>query len=342
MCCGEYIRRRVGYLRLLRMSDSLVDAGLQNIIETFETKFPQRIRAYYVEGSYADANSVTTSGLDVLLIFKNRFENDELQKAEDLAKKCESESKLELDIECEDEQRLAHGVSPTLKLGGSFIYGEDIRDTLSLVPIEEWTRDRMHSSLWRAVHLCNRSSIIRYPLPYPDPQAEFYGYDARMLRLSNGQEVHCTRDLIRLVGWSATAMIAFKAGRYVVRKSECHKIYQVCFHDEWGQLLQEIYELCRGKWSYLIPDNLKERQQLRAICERTLGFENHFLQVYKEFILTELHSKDIQGLHHILFVLRNIVYYDEEIKTVIYLLQEDKREEIRVVARGMLKLLEIY
>ena len=298
-------------------------AILQNIVTVFEADFPQCIRAYYIEGSYADASSVATSDLDVLIVFKEKFKDDESQKAEELARRCETESKLELDIEWVDEQNLAYGVSPTLKFGSSFVYGEDIRDALSLIPLDEWIRDRMHSSLWRTVHLCNRPPIIRYPLTYPNPQGEFYGYDARMLRLPNRQEVHCTRDLIRLVGWSATAMIAFKARRYVARKSECHKMYQAYFNDEWGQLLQNIYELCRGEWNYLIPEDLEERKQLRAICERTLGFENHFLQVYKEFVLAELNGTDQKGVVQALSVLQRIVYQDEEILTTI---REARRE----------------
>ena len=319
-------------------SNTFVDVALQNIIKMFEAYFPQCIRAYYIEGSYADASNVTTSDLDVLLVYKDRFHSEEVQKAEELARTCEAESTIELDIELVDEQSLANGVSPTLKLGSSFIYGEDILNMLSLVPIKEWTRDRMHSSLWRTVHLCNRPPIIRYPLTYPDPRGEFYGYDARMLRLPNGQEVHCTRDLIRLVGWSATAMIAFKAGRYVARKSECHKVYQACFDDEWGQLLQDIYELCRGKWNYLIPHDLKERKQLRAICERTLGFENHFLQVYKEFIHAELRGADMNGVLQALSVLRHIMYADKNIKIAISELQEDECVEVREAVKKTLLL----
>ncbi len=291
----------------------LADSILQNILEMFEAQFPKRIRAYYIEGSYADASNVATSDLDVLLVFKNRFENDEHQKAEELAEQHSAESIFELDIEAVDEQSLINGISPTLKFGSSLLYGEDIRNNLPLISLEEWTRDRMHSSLWRTVHLCNRLPVIRYPVTYPDPNGEFYGYDARMLRLPDGQEVHCTRDLIRLVGWSATAMIAFKAGRYVARKSECHKLYQACFNDEWGQLLQDIYELCRGKWNYLIPENQADRQTLRAICERTLGFENHFLQIYKKFVLSELRSIDTKGVLEALSVLQRIMYQDEEI-----------------------------
>jgi hypothetical protein len=175
----------------------------------------------------------------------------------------------------------------------------------------------MHSSLWRTVHLCHRPAIIRYPLTYPDPQDEFYGYATRLIRLPDGQEVPCTRDLIRLVGWSATAIIAFKAGKYVASKSECHKLYRACFNDEWSRLLQDIYELCRGKWNYLIPEKQADRSILRNICERTLGFENHFLQIYKQFVLSELSSSDIKGVQDVLLVAQRIVYQDEEIEAAI-------------------------
>ncbi len=293
------------------------DRTLQQLIEAFEATFPTRIRAYYIEGSYANSTNVASSDLDVLLIFKHKFADDEQQQAEALANQQSATCKLELDIEFVDEQSLIGGVSPTLKFGSTLIYGEDTRDSLQLVSLAEWTRDRMHSSLWRTVHLCHRPTIIRYPLTYPDPQDEFYGYTTRLLRLPNGQEVPCTRDLIRLVGWSATAILAFQAGEYVPSKSECHKLYSACFSDEWGQLLQDIYELCRGKWNYLIPKQQEERNILRNICERTLGFENHFLQIYKQFVLSELRSSDTKGVQDVLSVAKRIVYQDEDIEAAI-------------------------
>ncbi len=315
-----------------------VDMILQNVIEAFEDAFPSRIRAYYIEGSYVNSTHVASSDLDVELIFKDQFQIGEQQQAEVLAEQHSAMCKLELDIEFVDEQSLIDGVSPTFKFGSMLLYGEDIRDSLQLVPLAEWTRDRMHSSLWRTVHLCNRPVIIRYPLAYPDPQDEFYGYVARLLRLPNGQEVPCTRDLIRLVGWSATAMIAFKAGKYVASKSECHRLYRSCFNDEWGQLLQDIYELCRGKWNYLIPEKQEERDVLRHICERTLGFENYFLQVYKQFVLLQLRYGERQGVLYFLSMMQRIVYQDEEINTAIIELQEAECEEVRREAGETLKL----
>ena len=81
--------------------------------------------------------------------------------------------------------------------------------------------------------------------------------------------------------------------------------------------MQDIYELCRGKWNYLIPEKQEDRQKLRAICERTLGFENHFMQVYKAFVLSELRSADVKGVLEALSVLQRIMYQDEEILKAI-------------------------
>ncbi|MDQ2903794.1 MAG: hypothetical protein M3Y81_09600, partial [Chloroflexota bacterium] len=180
---------------------------------------------------------------------------------------------------------------------------------MPLVGLPDWTRDRMHTSYRRFVKLFQRPGVVTYPLAYPDPAAEFYGYDLRKVRLPDGREVNSTRDLIRATGWAATAIIAFKCGRYVARKSDCHRIYQECFHDEWGSLLADIYQQCRGRWHYLIPEASAERQQLRAICARTSGFENHFLQVYKKFLLSELRHEDTQAREQALKVLAAISLY---------------------------------
>lgn len=291
---------------------------LRATIGIFELAFPGQIRACYIEGSYADQSAVFTSDIDLVIVL-NGDASSEQERAEALAQHCCVLSAVELDIGIADENKLATGVPPYFKLGSILIYGEEVRDRLPLVSLSQWTRDRMHSSLWRTVHLFNRSAVIRYPLDYPDPSGEFYGYDRRKLRLPDGEEVNCTRDLIRLTGWSATALLAYRAGRYVTRKSECHRAYQESFQDEWGQLLEDIYVYCRGKWHYLLPTDLAERSKLREICARTLAFENYFLLVYKEFLLSELRTEDEEGRRMALWVLGQIAYQDEEIERAVAL-----------------------
>ncbi|HEX4203871.1 MAG TPA: hypothetical protein VHZ51_06675 [Ktedonobacteraceae bacterium] len=302
-------------------ANDAVDGLLKQVIVSFEEAFPGRVCSCFVEGSYADKSGVATSDIDLLLVFRARFLAGEQAKAEALADDCAKASTLELDIDVADEATLQGGIWPTLKLSSLLVYGEDMRAQLPLISLPEWTRDRMHSSLWRTVHLCHRSPILTYTLSYPDPSGEFYGYDRRTICLPDGREVNCTRDLIRLVGWSATAILAFQKGQYVSRKRDCHKLYRTYIGDEWTMLLEDIYYLCRGRWNYLIPTDPAERARLRAICQRTLGFENHFLRIYKQFLLQELNSADEQGRRQALAVKKYVTYQDADIAAAIAALE---------------------
>jgi hypothetical protein len=67
----------------------------------------------------------------------------------------------------------------------------------------------------------------------------------------------------------------------------------------------------------LLPTDLAERRKLREICARTLAFENYFLLVYKEFLLSELRAEDEEGRRIALRVLDQIAYQDEEIERAV-------------------------
>jgi predicted nucleotidyltransferase len=329
---------------LNRTGNNQIDDILKATIATFEDAFPQRIRGYYVEGSYANDSQVPTSDVDLLLIFKDAFIDEREQaKAEEVAELCASLSEVEMDIQLIEEEYLRKvGIRPALKMGSMVIYGEDIREKLPLMSLQEWTRDRMHTSYWRTVDLFKRPFVVTHPLAYPDQDGEFYGYDQRKLRLANGSEANCTRDLIRLIGWSATAILAFKAGQYVARKSDCQRLYTDYIADRWTAVLYDTYTLCRGRWNYLIPDDPGERRLLRLICSQALGFENHFLLIYKDFLLRELRSDDVEGKLQALWVLSKIPYKDAEIEVAVRALRNDIVGSVRESAAEARRAYEKY
>ncbi|PLS78971.1 MAG: hypothetical protein CYG59_15680, partial [Chloroflexi bacterium] len=186
-----------------------IDDMLRGVVGIFEMVFAKRIRSYYVEGSYADGTAVTASDLDLTVVFKDRFRDDiERDTAVQLAGYCAGLSGVELDIELADDGQLAEGVYPSLKMGSRCMYGEDRRDQLRLLSLDEWTRERMHAAYWLLVTVFHRPRPVTYPLTYPDPVGRFYGYDHRMMRLATGAAVNSTRDLIRVTGWIATALLA--------------------------------------------------------------------------------------------------------------------------------------
>lgn len=297
--------------------DARIDQALRAIVAIYESTFPGRLRSCYVEGSFGDGSGLTTSDLDLTLVFRDAFADAaEQTRAATLLAACAELSAIELDGKVHDEAALRRGVWPQLKYGARLVYGEECREAAPLIPLDQWTRDRMHTSYWRAVNLFGRPHAVRLPLGYPDPADEFLGYARRMLRLPGGGEVPCTRDLIRHTGWAATALIAWRTGEYVARKRDCHRMYRELIGDEHAALLDDIYDYCRQQWHYLIPNAPDERWRLRLICERTLAFENAFLAEYRDFLLAELRGDDA-GRREALAVLARLPFVDAEIETAL-------------------------
>ncbi len=313
-------------------NDELADRALRDVIGDFEMAYPHRIRGYYVLGSYADGSEVVASDLDLVILFTS-FRNEAERDAAHLrAQEWIRDTEIELDIQLVAEDVARQGVDPNLKYGSVLVYGQDARDNLPLMPIEEWTRDRMHSSYWRVARLFTRPEIITYPVTYPDPTAEFYGYDRRIVRLGDGRRVPCTRDLIRLTGWAATARLAYEHGIYVARKSECHTLYRAHIGDEWSSLLEDIYTLCRSRWSYLIPDDPEERALLRALCARTLGFENAFLAMYTRYLIAELRGSETTAVEAALQMLVLAPYREAGVIAALEDLTRRDNDHLRTIA----------
>ena len=307
---------------LLSSGQERVDQVLQAIIRRFETAFPGRVSGYYVEGSYANGTGIATSDLDLSIIFRGQFADEaERARAAEIVQQCASESPVEFDASVMDEASLSKGASPHFKLGSALVYGEDIRDQIPLVPIEIWTRDRMHAAYWLMVNVFNRPKVVRLPLGFPDPDDAWLGYASRKVRLLDGTEAPSTRNLIRSTNWAATALLALRAKRYITSKRECHTIYRAVINDEWAGLFEDIYCYCREQWQYLLPQAAEDRQRLRAMCERTLAFENHFLSVYKKYLLAQLSSTDEASITHALWVLGQITYDDTEVLSAVQTLQ---------------------
>lgn len=290
------------------------DTVVRAVAALFDTVFPGRLRGLYVEGSYSDESAVATSDIDLIVLFKESFRDDaERETAAKVASYCAALSTLELDFDVVDEAKVMSGALPMLKLGSRLLYGEDVRERIPLMPIEEWTRQRMHAAFWLMINLFHRPRIVHLLLTFPDPTDEFYGYLRRTVRLPDGSEVPTTRNLIRVTGWAATALIALKARQYVVRKRECVATYRRDINDEWADFLEQLYHQCRREWNYLIPNTAEECATLRALCEQTLAFENHFLSEYQRFLVGELRSGDEQAVRSALYILGHTLLAEEEV-----------------------------
>ena len=285
---------------------------LQGVIGISELVFPDRIRSYYLTGSYADDTAVSASDLDLLIIFKGHISADERNAVWDLSDNMSLLAPMFLDLEgVGEDQTSQKGVQ--LKLASHCIYGEDIRPNIQLPSMDAYIREWMHDHpLHFMMRLARGQENILYPLDFPNSADPFFGYGENPI-----EGKHDTKLLIAIVGQIASAIIIHKARTYVPSKGDCLSLYQEHINDEWGDFIEQVYRVCRNQWAYQIPDEPSQQVELQNICQGVLDFENHFLLVYKAYLLSELKSNDEIAQRKAVEKSGEVVYPDQAVDTVL-------------------------
>lgn len=290
-----------------------VDNILRGLITLYEMVFPERIRGYYLFGSYSDASAGAISDIDMSIFFKNRFVDEaEEQKAYTLRDACALLSPIRLDVSpLSEEQVQIEDVR--LKLASVLLYGEDIRDKLPLPSREAHCR---YITGW-PLHFLRRiyrAEVLHYPLHYPQPDGEFYGYT----QISIPQwyppfTQEGTKELVTCVCWATTALLALQTGHYVGRKADAVHAYAELIADEWTSFIQDIYGKCGRQWGYRVPDDNADRTLLNDLCRRALPFHNHYLAVYRAYLLQLLQGDEQNAMLFATKRLEEVIYPDSEI-----------------------------
>ena len=312
-----------------------IDQLLRGVIGLVELSFPDRIRGYYLEGSYADGSAVSTSDVDLRVVFKSSATSEEKERFARLLDYCRLLSAYPLDIKADSEAALLR-IGAIRFQAARLLYGTDIRAAVPHKPLVDYVRDNMHGQYQLFVRVRGNPGGLTFPLDYPDPAAEFYGYDCRRLRLPDGTIRAGTKDLVLNVLWPATALIGLEAAQYVTSKRDCVVQYRRWINDEWTDLIEALDALCRQQWSYLVPEAAHERQQLRALCQRGLAFENHFLARYKVYLLTELDQTDDAITLLALQRLGQILYRDAAVIAAIQAAEQRANPTLRQAATQVL------
>ncbi len=310
----------------------MIDRILREIIEVVERHLPGRIRGYYLVGSYAVGEAVATSDIDMLVVFKNSLDSEEKQRFAPIVEECKPLSPVAVDLTPVGEAQLFRVGGVRFQTASLLMYGEDIRAAVPKKPIEAHIRDSMYAQYRLLARVRGNPPILTFPLDYPDPTGEFYGYDCRQMCLLDGTSHAGIKDLVLNVLCPAEALILLKAGNYVVGgnwKSECVTQYRIWINDEWTELVQAMNEFCRKQWAYLVPAAAADRQYLRRLCEQALGFENHFLARYKEYLLNVLPQEEPFIQLHYVKQLGQLIYPDDAIAATLKALGKSDNAELQ-------------
>jgi hypothetical protein len=327
---------------LVGMTENMnLNANLFGFVGLAEMTFPNRIRSYFMLGSQATSEAVGASDVDLTLVFRDRFQDGELERFEAFRRHASSMSRWPLDLVAEEEERLLTQGAVNLKQSSLLLMGEDLRERIPLMPMDAWVRYCMHRPYLFMERGRSRAEDepLRYPLAYPDAQGPLYGYDHRMHIEADGSMHRSFKELVSLTSWMSTALVALKAGQYTHSKSDAVEAYQKHVNDEWASLFSEIIA-SRQRWGYRVPQTPEDEAHLRALCGRMLGAENHFLGVYKEYLLAELRRGEPRDRVMAARRLGHILYPGDEVRGALRECAEKAEEPLRQEARESLSRLE--
>lgn len=271
--------------------DAAIDVQITAIISIYETAFPQRIRGYYLVGSYGDDTPIAGSDVDMTIVFKDAISPDEQAQCDTLKAACRTLAEpRHLDLPVIAEAHFEQADTVALKLSSKFVYGDDTRSTIPLPTMDVYLRN-ISIPTQRGLTYRFRSETVILPLDYPLPDDVYLGYIP---------EAHqATNTPIKLwalnVGWLATFLVVHKAQVYVPSKRHMVRLYREHVNDEWTDFIVAVYENGRNKWGYKIPQDDEDDALFQSLLKDTLAFENYVAQEYVAYLQAEIKTNDAES-----------------------------------------------
>jgi predicted nucleotidyltransferase len=279
--------------------DSRIDHILKAIIGYCELLFPERIRGYYLQGSYATGDATSMSDIDMTVLFRENFINEEeRQRAWQVDTLSEWLVGRQLDIIPFTESRLLSSqiedvvLIEQLREGARLLYGEESRSEIEPASQTAYVQSCMLAAFRAISWHHHHPKPFPVPLIYPDPNGEFFGFNQIAPTIYEEKTVG-TERLVHSIVRIAGALVALETGQVLLSKRECVEVYTAGAVDKWALLVADVFHWCYDKWQYQIPKDREEREKLRRFYEQTLNFENHFLFCYYDLLSKDAHAEDI-------------------------------------------------
>jgi predicted nucleotidyltransferase len=184
-------------MHLLRTLNSVAaDEAAESALRLLEESRLRPVSAY-VAGSYANGYAVSTSDVDLYVIFDRSLSESEKQALEELSDRLErQEPQIDL-VAYELEQLKSVGV---VEMGRHFVHvwGRPVHDEIPNPPIDDYLYRSMHGAYSR-MGMTRRTKPYRWPLSFPDEADEYKGYAWRTFT-ENGIEQASVKEIVVLSG----------------------------------------------------------------------------------------------------------------------------------------------
>jgi predicted nucleotidyltransferase len=308
-----------------------VDQTLALLIAIIEQQLAQRVLGYYLVGSYAVGEAVPASDVDLIVLFKDQLTPDDHKYFLAVRDHCKRVCTYPLDLSAESLAKLLRVGGVWFQTASRCLYGIDIRPQIPRKPIAAHIRDLMHSMYGLLARVRGNPPRLIVPLAYPDATGRLYGYDQRQIRDGDHIRTVGAKDLVTNTLAIANVLTLRSSGRYVGtgKKADIPEQYQQWIADEWTELVADVYQLCRNRWGYMIPAGSAEQAQLRSLCHEILAFENHFLSVYRGYLLEELQHPDAALARFAVDRLGQLIYPNRRVVAALRQVQQQADLDLR-------------
>ena len=269
--------------------DARVDDLLRALMLACEAAFPGRVRSYILSGSYASGDPIPESDLDLGVLFRGAASEGERQQLRVIVREIEGQGAIRLDAVTLDEQRYLNS-APASALEAITLYGEDVRGELTLEPPAHALARQLSAATFYIWQLRGLRAGLVWPLDYPDPGGEFYGYE-RYAHFNGDDALVLYTPGVRAIVNCATMIASARlghAGQRVPSKRASVELYATLAPGASATWLTDLYAACKARWRYHLPEDTAERARLRDLCAPMLSFENDFLAFARPLTATAL------------------------------------------------------
>lgn len=274
------------YFKIL---DNDVNLQVDAFIEFMYTFFDIDIVAIYILGSHTDNTAVSTSDIDLAVVYDNTDKAYIEKINQFFSAYSRNLFKTEIDLylitldqleSLDKSQLLTREGIVNVKLVSKLLRGEDIRGRISISNVNDYIQITIETPSHFMKEIRGLSVLDELNVNYPDEADYYFGY------LKYTGETHLsleTKPLLTLIGWIATSLVALRSGKLIGKKSDVVKFYTRYVGDEWTDYISNAYNLIRNHLAYRLPVTKKEKEAIRQICEKLPLFEQYYVREYEKY-----------------------------------------------------------
>jgi predicted nucleotidyltransferase len=304
-----------------------VDTVVARLARELGDAFPGEIHSLYLFGSFVDGSAVSSSDIDLIVVSNAELTDDERARVQSLSPLLSDIAECHVDLLPIAADQLLRSGHWRLEANSLLVAGEDLRPHLPRETLAAYLRRYSHAPYAYMANVLRDTNRLVFPVAPPISDTEYSGYARTPERMEPGESI---KAFVATVCWIATLLVGFQAGQKVASRHESSNLYHEAVGGQWASFVDDVYRLGKLAWAYRVPESADDRRRLRRLTDAMPGFENHYLAVYRSFLLDQLKDANPDAQLEAIDRLREwVVFPDDDVRETLRQLAVSTDERLR-------------